>query len=349
MKKVNPIKWTLGFLFVLGLIATLVVRDKADLVVLTGKTMGTTYSIKYINKSKTPPAQIVSMDIEKLLLEVNRQMSTWQKDSEISLFNKNKKKEWVKIPDDFYYVLSLAIDVASKTDGLFDPTIGPLVNLWGFGPNGERKVPSKDKIEQAMKRVGYQKIQMDSHKKKIKKTNPEVYLDLSASAKGFGVDVVSKHLKSLGYTNHMVEIGGEVRTSGKKFNKDWTIAIEVPSEENKNVAQKTLNLKDLAIATSGSYRNFFKKENKRYSHAINFRTGKPIAHTLASVSVVHGSCLEADSWATALMVMGVDKGLELAEKLNLAAYFVYRPSGQIDGSFVEKSTTAFEKLFGKSK
>ena len=346
MKKVNPLKWSAGLLFVLIILGTLIMRRESEMVILQGKTMGTTYTVKYLTKKGTPIANQISIDVEQLLKEVNRQMSTWQKDSEISTFNKLSANQEMVISDDFLFVLNQALDVAEKTQGIFDPTIGPLVNLWGFGPDGERKVPSEKDITEAKKKVGHDKIVVNSSDKTISKKVDGVYLDLSASAKGYGVDVLSTHLSKHGLVDHMVEIGGEVRTSGKKNGKFWSIAIEVPAEDSFKVAQKVLPLDGLAVATSGSYRNFFKKGKKRYSHAINFKTGEPIKHTLASVSVVMKTCLEADSWATALMVMGVEDGVQLAEKLNIPAYFIYNPAGQNAESFVEKSTQAFNQLFG---
>jgi len=346
MKKVNPFKWIAGFLFVVILFGTLILRREKEMVVLQGKTMGTTYTVKYIQESGAPTAEQISIDVETLLKEVNRQMSTWQKDSEISFFNKLPAGKYTILSYDFMQVLLHALDVAKKTDGIFDPTIGPLVNLWGFGPDGKRKVPTKEEITNTKKRVGYEKLDLNTETRELRKTVEGMYLDLSATAKGYGVDVISGHLKLQGLKNHMVEIGGEVRTMGTKSGKDWSIAIEVPSADMVKVAQKVLPLRNKSIATSGSYRNFFEKENKRYSHALNFKTGEPIQHTLVSVSVVLDSCMEADSWATALMVLGVDKGLQLAEKLNIPAYFIYRPSGQNEGRFVEKPTTAFQKIFG---
>jgi thiamine biosynthesis lipoprotein len=346
MKKVNPYKWIAGFLFVSIILGTLILRRERAMVILQGKTMGTTYTVKYVQESGAPTANQISVDIEALLKEVNRQMSTWQKDSEISTFNQSQAGKYSVLSEDFLKVLLHAMDVAKETDGVFDPTIGPLVNIWGFGPDGKRKVPSKEEIAQASAKVGYDKLEVIPETREVRKTVEGMYLDLSASAKGFGVDVISDHLQRQGLVNHMVEIGGEVRTLGTKNGKDWSIGIEVPSTDSMKVAQKVLPLKDRAIATSGSYRNFFEKGKKKYSHAMNFKTGEPIQHTLVSVSVILDSCMEADSWATALMVLGVDKGLQLAEKLKIPAYFIYSPSGQNESRFVEKSTTAFTQLFG---
>lgn len=344
MRKVNPVKLLFGFLFVAALFYILISRTKADMVQIEGRTMGTTYSIKYLDALDGQKPKEVSRKIEEILIELNDQMSTYQKDSEISKFNKSEDLEWVNVSKDFHLVLTHALEMAKITEGWFDPTIGPLVNLWGFGPTGERKKPNPKELERTMEKVGFEKIQVDEQTPRIKKLQKDVYIDLSASAKGYGVDKISHYLNETGFSNHMVEIGGEVRTSGKKDSGDWKIAIEAPDMKTK-IVQKIFFLKDKAMATSGTYRNFFENKSRRYSHAINFKTGEPVNHTLASVSVVHDNCMDADSFATALMVMGVEKGMELAEELNLAAYFIYRPAGREEGFFVEKMTSAFEKHF----
>lgn len=314
---------------------------------IVGRTMGTTYSIKYLEGKKTPKITTVNQDVNKLLLEVNRQMSTYIPTSEISIFNKTIKKNTAyKISEDFYKVLSLSMEIASKTSGHFDPTIGPLVNLWGFGPSGKRKVPSAKELSEAKTIVGHEKLSLS--KGTISKSIDDLYIDLSASAKGFGVDKVAEHLESLGTENYMVEIGGEVRTKGSKNGQPWKIAIESPHPTDATKPyQKILSLKKHAIATSGNYRNYFEESGKKYGHTIDFRTGKPTGNTLASVTVVHPeSCAKADAWATAMMVMGPVHGLEFAEKNGISAYFIYRPAGQKEGSFVEVATTHFNKTLG---
>ena len=259
MKKVNPFKWIAGFLFVSIILGTLILRREKAMVVLQGQTMGTTYTVKYVQEPGAPTTNQISIDIEALLKEVNRQMSTWQKDSEISTFNQSPVGKYTVLSEDFLKVLLHAMEVAEKTDGVFDPTIGPLVNIWGFGPDGKRKVPSKKEINLASAKVGYEKLEVIRETREVRKTVEGMYLDLSASAKGFGVDVISDHLRRHSLINHMVEIGGEVRTLGLKSGKAWSIGIEVPSANSLNVAQKVLPLQDKAIATSGSYRNFFEK------------------------------------------------------------------------------------------
>lgn len=332
-------KWGYALIFVGIIFVLLISRRPPPLVSLDGKTMGTTYHVKYVDNGHGIKPEAVSNDIEVLLKEVNRQMSTYLKDSEISQFNQKQDKEWFKISDDFFHVLQFSLNVAKKTKGVFDPTIGPLVNLWGFGPSGERKVPSKEKIAAAREKVGFQKIQLDPSKKSIQKQVEGLYLDLSASAKGFAVDAISQFLRRQGIENHMIEIGGEVRTAGTKYGNPWNIAIESPSTDSKMV-QKVLKLKNQSLATSGSYRNFFESQGKKYSHALDYQTGSPVDHKLISVSVLSPrNCMEADAWATALMVLGPVKGLQLAKELGIAAYFIYE-----EGQVKEAMTESFMKV-----
>jgi len=311
--------------------------------------MGTTYSIKYYSTKTEPNIKLVNKEVNRLLIEVNRQMSTYIPTSEISRFNREiKSLTAFPISDDFFLVLKKSLEISKKTKGQFDPTIGPLVNLWGFGPSGDRKVPTEAQIEKAKSIVGFEKLNLDDQNKRISKTVDELYLDLSASAKGFGVDKISDYLESLKINNYMVEIGGEVRTKGSKGGIPWKVAIEAPHPTDQSKPfQKILELKNHAVATSGNYRNYFEKNGKKFGHTIDFRTGRPTEHTLASVSVVtKGSCTEADALATALMVMGPFQGMSFAEENGLMALFVYRPSGQTEKVFIEKSSSHFKKEFG---
>ena len=312
---------------------------------IVGRTMGTSYSIKYYSTKTTPDIKVINDEVNRLLIEVNRQMSTYIPTSEISRLNRHDSTlEPFVISEDFSKVLSFSLQIAEETKGKFDPTIGPLVNLWGFGPNGEREVPSEEEIKKVKENIGYKLISIKD--KVVTKYKPKVYVDLSASAKGFGVDKVANYLEKLELKNYMVEIGGEVRTSGSKNGESWKIAIESPHPtDTSKPFQKILKLKKHAVATSGNYRNYFEKNGKKYGHTIDFRTGKPTAHTLASVTVVNSeSGMKADAWATALMVMGPVEGIEFAEKLGIAAFFIYRLAGQKEGSFVEKATSHFEKV-----
>ncbi len=319
-------------------------EDPKELLI-SGRTMGTSYSIRYFANNKTEDKVKLKASIDTILVDINQEMSTYIKTSELSTFNSSKSTDWVKSSQNLFHVINYALIVAKETKGVFDPTIGPLVNLWGFGPNGQRKVPTTQQIEKARKRVGYKSLLVDSKNKKIKKLKTDIYVDLSASAKGFGVDAVAGLLNHYQVKNYMVEIGGEVITKGNKGDRSWRIAIEAPNPENQNRPyQKVLNISGMGLATSGDYRNFFMQNGKKYSHTINFKTGKPVDHTLASVSVAHeSSCMKADAWATALLALGPIKGMELAKKLNLAAYFIYKLKG--DDKFIAKGTSRFNEIF----
>ena len=309
--------------------------------------MGTTYNVKFLSTPQTKK-EAVAKEIEVVLKKVNQQMSTYQKDSEISYFNHQVRLSWHKISPEFFTVTQYALELAKKTKGKFDPTIGPLVNLWGFGPDGKRKVPSKKQIEEAKIKVGFEKILLNKKENSLKKTIPGVYLDLSASAKGFGVDKVAEFLDRMAVKAYLVEIGGEVRTKGLKGEQSpWKVAIQSPHpDQPEKPFFKVLDLVDMALATSGDYRNFFKEGGKKYSHTIDFKTGKPIEHTLASVSVaLKENCMKADSLATALMVMGPVEGYHFAEKEGIAAYFIFKLNGQSGDQFVTQSTSQFKKLF----
>lgn len=319
-------------------------EDKEELVHLKGRTMGTHYNVKFYSAKYDDG---LKEDINSRLKDINQQMSTYVKSSEISYFNEFNRLGWLKISPEFFEVTKYALELAEQTQGKYDPTIGPLVNLWGFGPKGQRRVPKEQKVKKALMIVGHDKLLMNEKSLEIKKKVPGVYLDLSSLAKGFGVDVVSQFLLDKGISRFMVEIGGEVRTAGMKpGNHPWAIAIEAPNPDVQGAPyQKVLKLNSKALATSGSYRNFFEAESKRYSHTIDPKTGKPVIHTLASVSVVEDSCMKADALATALMAMGPKLGHEFAVKNKIAAYFVYGEDSQSDRKFVSMETEEFTKAF----
>jgi FAD:protein FMN transferase len=306
--------------------------QRQEVVSISGKTMGTTYSIKYWQSESTLDTKVAKAEVDKLLLSINQEMSTYIPTSTLSKVNAKRSTDWITIPERLYHLLSEAQKIATMTDGAFDVTVGPLVNLWGFGPDGQRQVPNKVEIQVAKKRVGHEKLslQYDSIKREyqLKKEHPRLYIDLSAMAKGYGVDMVSELLGRLGAINHMVEIGGEVRTAGSKAGKPWSVAIESPSLEGTGRYSKVLKLSDQAVATSGSYRNFFMVGEKSYSHTINPKTGKPVAHALISASVIDKRCALADAYATALMVMGFKRAREFARLAGVRAYLIYQNQGK---------------------
>ena len=286
--------------------------------------MGTYYVISYFAKSDNEmTSNDVDRHIKKDLAEVNRQMSTYQNDSEISQFNRAKKNTEFPISDDFARVLSFSIQLAKKTDGRFDPTIGPLVNLWGFGPSGDKKVPTKKEIQKAKSSVGFEKLKLAKKDKQwfLAKTNSQTYVDLSATAKGYAVDKISQFLRAQQLSNHIVDIGGELVSSGNKYGEKWSVAIETPSTTQKSI-QKVIALKNQAIATSGSYRNFFTENGIRYNHTIDSKTGQSIQSDLVSVSVVDSRGLITDGLATALMTLGFDQAKIFAQKNSLKVYLI---------------------------
>lgn len=299
--------------------------------------MGTTYSVKIVKDRLETPSNLKA-EIDSILLEVNRQMSTYIPESEISRFNSSEATEWFPVSIDFAKVVDKTKQIGMETEGALDLTIGPLVNLWGFGPDQKPvSIPSEQDIADAKQKVGLNKIEVRTNPPALKKSIPELYCDLSASAKGFGVDKLSEFISNLNFENFLIEIGGEIRVSGKnQLNNAWKIGIadpDLPGEIN-----EVVSLKDMAMATSGDYWNYFEEDGIRYSHTIDSRTGKPITHKLASVTVLNESCMIADAYATAINVMGPEKGFEFAEKMKLPAYFIVRDNK----GFIKRSTKLFD-------
>jgi FAD:protein FMN transferase len=306
------------------------------LMVIQGQTMGTTYQVKMADAG-----QDLEEGINALLREVNRQMSTYQKDSEISRFNQNRTTDWVGISQDFGYVLDVARQVSDLSDGALDVTVGPIVNLWGFGPEAvPDRIPPADSIDSRKALVGYEKIAIQSDHKAVRKAMADMYCDLSAVAKGYGVDKVAAYLDDRQIPEYFVEIGGEVRVKGRSPDGHrWRIGVASPTAQGG--LQKVVELEDLAMATSGDYQNYFELDGKRYSHTIDPRTGRPITHRLASVSVIHKACAYADALATAINVMGPDKGFRFAVEQDLPVFMIVKG----ESGFEERMTPAFEHIF----
>ncbi|MQX54290.1 FAD:protein FMN transferase [Alcanivorax sediminis] len=311
--------------------------SKNRLSVLSGPTMGTTWSVKYTG---TPDESIDSLkaDIEAALEQVNAEMSTYRADSVLSQFNQAAAGTLVDLPADTQKVLKAAFSLSEMTGGAYDVTVGPLVNLWGFGPESDRfEPPQADEIEAARRRVGWQSLLLDGPRL----LQPgEVYVDLSSIAKGFAVDKVAELMDKHGLKSWLVEVGGELRARGTKpYGQPWRIAVERPIPGVREVEQ-VVALKDMAVATSGDYRNFFESDGKLYSHTIDPRTGYPVQHALASVSVLHKSAMMADGLATAMTVLGPKEGMAFAKANELAVFFIVRT----DEGVKELSTPAFDAI-----
>ena len=311
--------------------------------VFEGETMGTTYTVKVVSEGLAPNQldrleKIIGEELE----DVNRKMSHYREDSELSTFNRYRDAAPFPISGQTFQVFQEAESISVLTGGAFDVTAAPLINLWGFGPTPPQDtldtLPSDEAIAEARDRVGYEKLVLDENGPTLRKLDPRLECDLSAIAKGYGVDRVAEALSSEGLPDYMVEVGGEIRSSGKNdAGEAWRIAIErpVPGE---SVVQRIIPLSGSAMATSGGYRNFYEKDGKRYSHTIDPRTGRPVTHALASVSVIDRTCARADGLATGLLVLGPEEGYALAVEHDLAALFVV---AERDG-FRERATPAFE-------
>jgi len=282
-----------------------------DIIIISGQTMGTTYSIKIIHVGLFEAQKKIEQGIDSILTEVNRKMSTWDSNSEISRFNQNQTDSPIPVSPEFFQVVNMAQAISRKTNGAFDVTVFDLMSLWGFGPNPKSGMPTHEEIEKVLSFTGYEKIMID--KKSLIKQHPSTKLDLNAIAKGYGVDKVFQFLLSKGFTDLFVEIGGEVQCSGRnQRNKYWSIGIENPSGGNKpdRMLAAIVYSDGGAVATSGNYRNFVNINGEILGHTINPNTGYPIQTNVLSVTVLSNSCMVADAWATALMVMDYETGLK---------------------------------------
>ena len=316
--------------------------NQTRITTIAGQTMGTTYSIK-VRTEKSVDRQALQALIDERLDQINDIMSTYRPDSELSKLNQSESREWLKVSNDLAKVLRSALEIGALTQGAFDITINPVVELWGFGPTNQqdKTLPADADIKRAMQSVGLKKLLLNYDARLVRKVDIGVTIDLSGVAKGYAVDEIARLLHDQQIKHFMVEVGGEIYTRGSRAkNKRWRIAIEKPHVDRRSV-QRVVELTDLAMASSGNYRNFYIGPTGRmYSHTIDPRDGKPVSHNLAAVTVVEKSCMRADALATALLVLGPQRGFDLAEENDMAALFIEEGG---DG-FVEKPTKAFERM-----
>jgi thiamine biosynthesis lipoprotein len=313
-----------------------------------GATMGTSYSIKIVDLPSGLAVEQLAQAVTQLLTHVDKeQMSTYAPESELSRLNRSPVNTPVAISAEMAEVLGLAIEISELTNGAFDVTVGPLVNRWGFGPQTsvagalDARVPSQAEIDSLLERVGYRYLQLDRQNLTLLKT-ADVYIDLSGIAKGFGVDEVAEYFDGLGIASYFIEIGGELRIKGyKPGQQTWVPAIEKPVDTAPQVHNIFYaNGESIAVAGSGDYRNYFEENGVHYSHEIDPVTGRPVSHNLAAVYVIESTAARADAMATAYMVLGAEKGFELAQRLNKAVYFVTKSTAG-DG-FEDRYTERFE-------
>ncbi|AJE22241.1 FAD:protein FMN transferase [Azotobacter chroococcum] len=306
----------------------------------SGPTMGSTYSVKYVQRRGTPAKEDLQRESEAILAELDRQLSTYRADSDIERFNALPAGSCAPVPASVRELVAAGERLSVESEGALDLTIGPLLDLWGFGSHSHgEQVPDAGAIAAARQRVGHQHLRIDG--KQLCKDAP-VQVDFNSIAAGHAVDRVVARLEALGVDSYLVEITGELKARGHKPDgTPWRIAIEAP-HDNERVAQKIIALDGYGVSTSGDYRNFFEQDGKRYSHTVDPQSGAPVVHRLAAVTVVDPSALRADGLSTILMVLGDERGLVFAERQGIAAFLVIRE----DQGFITKSTAAFDRLFG---
>lgn len=298
---------------------------------LVGATMGTTFDVQIVSDKGGVDTDVLKDEIQATLNTIESSMSTYLPDSELSRFNALTTSDWFAVSAEFCAVIEDAKALSRLSAGAFDVTIGPLVNLWGFGPDGSISAPPvAERIAELMRAVGNDKLHVDCSRPAVRKDDDRLQVDLSAYAKGYGVDQVAGVLDSHGIANYLVEIGGEVRARGSNGRGvSWSIGIEAPQRGSRSVA-RIVRLHDAAMATSGDYRTYFESAGSFYSHTIDPRTGYPVSHNAAAVTVVADTTAFADGMATALLVLGPDEGLKLAEQQDIAALFQLRLDNAID-------------------
>jgi len=336
--------------------------ENAGPITITGNTMGTRYSVQIVTPDGSAHDEVrdeLAATIDDQLNTINARYSTYLSDSEVSRFNDDQSGDWYPVSDDFCQTIETAIEIGAETHGAFDITVGPVVELWGFGSDGPVMAPpSEDAIDDARRKTGLSRLHADCAKPAVRKSNVELRIDLAAYAKGLAVDRIAEMLEQRGLNNHLVEVGGELRAMGKNASGDaWRIGIETPIVDRSSNSDDDIryrgygppvpvNLHDKSIATSGDYRNFFVHDGVHYSHLIDPRTGRPVTHNTISVTVLAATAGRADALATALLVMGREEGLAFAEKRSIAALFltVVDNGEQTEDELLQEATQAFEVL-----
>jgi FAD:protein FMN transferase len=311
---------SLSIIFLFSLFLTSCKEKKVTIANFSGYTQGSTYSIIYENNKHINPEDL-KIKVEKILHDFDMSLSLYIDSSIISRLNRNENV----VPDKYFTeVFTISALVSKMTDGAFDITVGPLVDAWGFGPDGHKSF-TESKRDSLLKLVGMDKVSIANGR--LIKKDPGIQLDINAIAPGYSIDVVCRYLGSLGFMNYLVEIGGEVRARGTKAGAEWRIGIDKPVDNNMSPGenlQAIIRISDKALATSGNYRKFYIEDGKKYAHHIDPRTGYPAKNTLLSASVIADECAMADGIACGCMVMGTERAIDFINKHpQFSAYFVY--------------------------
>jgi thiamine biosynthesis lipoprotein len=299
---------------------------------LRGETMGSAWTVQLSAAVTADRVPALQAGAQAQFDAVNLALSTWRPDSALSRFNENDSGEWVDIDPELAKVMSYGLGLAESSGGAYDLTVGPLVNLWGFGPDPQRDAaPDPAAIESARARVGWRKVEVDLANHRARKA-PGVRVDLSSLGKGRGVDRVAAYLDAQGVTNYLIDLSGKLRARGvSSSGRPWLVGVEQPAADDPSGAPRTVesavSLRDSSIATSGDYRKYFESGGKHYSHIIDPRTGWPVTHATLSATAIASTCMEADALATAYMVMAPDAALRLADAAGVPALWISRADG----------------------
>lgn len=306
-----------------------------------GSTMGSTWSVKYVRHAGVADPAQVRGEVEAVLGEVDQQMSTYRSDSVIERFNSLPADSCQSMPAAVLELVRIGDQLSTQSEGSYDLTVEPLLDLWGFGPQGrEEKVPDAAALAEVMQRVGHQHLRIDGdHLCK----DAAVAVDFNSIAAGYAVDVIAVRLQHMGIDNYLVEVTGELKAKGKKPDGSaWRIAFEEPRDDQQ-VAERIIDVDGYGVSTSGDYRHYFLQDGRRYSHTFDARSGRPVLHDLASVTVIHPSALMADGLSTLLLILGPERARDYAQKHGIAAFFVLRA----DTGFDTRSSQAFTQLVGE--
>ncbi|MEB0040910.1 MULTISPECIES: FAD:protein FMN transferase [unclassified Pseudomonas] len=324
----------------LVLISAVTACDSGDsLESFTGPTMGSTYSVQYVRHSGGPQAKDIQPEVEAILAEVDRQMSTYRADSDIERFNKLPGNSCQPMPAGVLQLVRFGEQLSNDSQGSYDLTVEPLLDVWGFGPQARvERVPTPEQLAQVLQRVGHGHLSVDGDQ--LCKDAP-IEVDFNSIAAGYAVDLISARLQALGIQSFLAEATGELKAVGKKADgSPWRVALETPRDDQQ-VAEKIVELDGYGVSTSGDYRNYFEQDGKRYSHTFDALTGAPIVHALASVTVIDHSALVADGLSTLLEILGPERGWAFADAHKIAAFFVIRA----DNGFIIRSSAEFDRLF----
>ncbi|AZD14914.1 FAD:protein FMN transferase [Pseudomonas chlororaphis] len=308
-----------------------------------GPTMGSTYSIKYVRRAGLAAPSEVQAQVERILAQIDRQMSTYRSDSDIERFNDLPANSCQAMPAAVLRLIEIGQQLSRDSQGAFDLTVEPLLNLWGFGPQGRGEaVPSDTALAQVRQRVGYTHLRIEGDQ--LCK-DAAVEVDFNSIAAGHAVDRIAARLAEMGIDSYLVEATGELKAVGRKPDGSaWRIALEEPRDD-RQLAERVIAVDGYGVSTSGDYRNYFQRDGQRYSHAFDARTGRPVEHGLASVTVIHPAAVMADGLSTLLLILGPERGWDYAEKHDIAAFFVIRA----DTGFVTRSNRAFDRLLAGQK